>query len=393
MSFSEKHKFDLLFLVSMVISCACFIVSCSGPAEPEEAQEEANESAEPSVSEKPPEEGMAFQGESSELERTVVVPAFESPMEEGKNTVWCSAFQVAWDKLGSEILGKPIRMAEASAAVELLNASRSKEADLHPDSYYANAGFVRDGIVETINKEMKEKFPDAELPEFGEDIDLIAYAYLATVIKFANPYAVKDEGLVFTDSAGDETPVKCFGVERDDVGAEAIRRQVGVLFYSYDEGIEEFAVDMDRESSPYQLVLAVVRPQQTLAATYDYVMQRAKEYSSHGRPYLRRSDELLVPEIWWKIFHEFTELENKKLLNEGFTGYWIDSATQMIYFKLDNKGVELKSEAKIEIKKNGGDNFRVHFNRPFLIYLKKRDAQTPIFAIWVDNAELLVKNE
>jgi hypothetical protein len=29
------------------------------------------------------------------------------------------------------------------------------------------------------------------------------------------------------------------------------------------------------------------------------------------------------------------------------------------------------------------------FDRPFLIYLKKRGATRPYFAMWVDNAELL----
>jgi len=31
------------------------------------------------------------------------------------------------------------------------------------------------------------------------------------------------------------------------------------------------------------------------------------------------------------------------------------------------------------------------FNQPFLVYMKKRNADQPFFVMWVDNAELLVR--
>jgi hypothetical protein len=40
------------------------------------------------------------------------------------------------------------------------------------------------------------------------------------------------------------------------------------------------------------------------------------------------------------------------------------------------------------IPADGGPK-KLHFDRPFLIYLKKRDAARPFFVMWVDNAELL----
>ena len=60
----------------------------------------------------------------------------------------------------------------------------------------------------------------------------------------------------------------------------------------------------------------------------------------------------------------------------------------MIDFSLSRKGVVVKSEARI----GGGGALprRLHFNRPFLIYVKKRGAEySPFFVMWVDNAELL----
>ena len=42
----------------------------------------------------------------------------------------------------------------------------------------------------------------------------------------------------------------------------------------------------------------------------------------------------------------------------------------------------------LAIEKAEPREFRFH--RPFLIYMKKRDADRPFFVMWVDNAELLV---
>jgi len=57
-----------------------------------------------------------------------------------------------------------------------------------------------------------------------------------------------------------------------------------------------------------------------------------------------------------------------------------------IRFCLNRSGATLRSEAKTE-KSAIPTNF--FFERPFLVYLKKRGAPIPYFAMWVDNAELL----
>jgi hypothetical protein len=62
----------------------------------------------------------------------------------------------------------------------------------------------------------------------------------------------------------------------------------------------------------------------------------------------------------------------------------------MIQFRLDRSGAELASESKVVVKP--GASF-FHFNRPFLIYMKKRSGEHPFFLMWVENAELLAMDE
>ena len=89
--------------------------------------------------------------------------------------------------------------------------------------------------------------------------------------------------------------------------------------------------------------------------------------------------------------HHFQELEgsDKQFLNPSLQGLYLDTALQTIQFGLDRSRAELSSESQIIVK--SAPAAFLHFNRPFLVLIKKRDAEQPFFVMWVDNAELLDK--
>ena len=56
---------------------------------------------------------LSFDGDSSELKQTAFVPTLDTPIPDGKSAVWCASFQLAWDKLKSDVVtainqGKPV---------------------------------------------------------------------------------------------------------------------------------------------------------------------------------------------------------------------------------------------------------------------------------------------
>src|SRR5262245_55263782 len=63
---------------------------------------------------------FAFDGDSSELSHTVVVPTLDTPLPKNKSVIWCSSFQIAWDRL-CEDAGGPFQITGAEEAVERLN--------------------------------------------------------------------------------------------------------------------------------------------------------------------------------------------------------------------------------------------------------------------------------
>ena len=83
---------------------------------------------------------------------------------------------------------------------------------------------------------MTKRFPSMPLPEFNSTEGLIACRqYLETYIKFKIPYLQNDEALPFTDSSGNKTAVKSFGVWGDIAWTQkSPRKQIKVLYCKLD---------------------------------------------------------------------------------------------------------------------------------------------------------------
>jgi hypothetical protein len=340
----------------------------------------------------------SFDGSSEDLKQTVIVPTLDTPIPEGKSAIWCSSFQIAWNKLRTKVVGEPILLAQAEEITDQLNRAEQSEQDVDAEMFYAEAGWVNDGIVEKIQNEMAQKFPNVPRPELDVSPgDAVAYAYLKASAKYDYPFFENDETFLFTDSQGKQTAVGSFGIrKKDDYAYDRLRQQVQVLYCPREaiwseKEIPEFILDPCKTSQPHQIVLARVNRKSTLADTLADVEQKIAAQPEADVSSLHPRDTLLVPNIAWNISHHFKELEgkDKQFLNPGLRGLYLDTALQTIQFRLDRSGAELASESKVFVKP--GASF-FHLNRPFLIYLKKRDAKHPFFVMWVDNAELLVKN-
>ena len=338
---------------------------------------------------------MVFDGPSDQLKRTVIVPTLDTPMPEGKNVIWCASFQLAWNEMRDEIVGEPIRIAKAEEIAARLNNAKSSKDDLEAGSYYVKAGAVADGVIEQIQRDMAKAFPDAPTPEIKASGEaFVAYAYLAANVKFTLPFFDNDERFAFNG-----TRVSSFGIrEKDEYAFRALRGQVDVLYSTHYQNDEpgahpQFALDLCKDSSPNQIILACIEPGETLDETLASLDQKTANWSvSDDEREFETADVLLVPNIHWRIMHHFRQLEgtDKTILNEDcpITGYWVSEASQLTEFKLDRSGAEVKSEAKHLVEAKGREFL---FNRPFLIVMRKRGAEQPFFVMWVDNPELLCK--
>lgn len=341
-----------------------------------------------------------FSGSSKLLSRTVVVPTLDTPFPKNKNVIWCSSFQLAWNQIKDNVIGEPVDVVGAEEIAARLNSAEQTSEDLELDSFYAAAGRIKDGIAGKIRKDMADKFPSQKVPELDiiDPEGIIAYSYLTANVPFSHPYRqVKDE-FIFTDSNGLETDVGAFGAWGYGERYRDMREQAEILYYicdynepEFDLQMKEFAIDLCRFSEPYQVVAAMVEPKENLAETFEYISNKIEDAKRNSRDedikLLKDIDILKVPEMFWEIDHQFDELMGKMVTNAN-PSMPIIEAKQTIKFKLDRYGVALESISRFIA---AAIPRRFIFNRPFLVYVKKRDRRQPFFVMWIDNPELLDK--
>lgn len=242
--------------------------------------------------------------------------------------------------------------------------------------------------MQKIRDDLRRKFPTKQAPQFPGIAPnaLVAYAYLEANVKFPDPYHQNEDPLVFTDSRGNETEITSFGIQDD--AHYNLRSQPRILFFrAHASEACEFAVDLFADSSPSQIVVALIERERTLADAIHRVEEEApKKYRSLDR--IGRDDVLLVPDLLFHISHRFSQLEGRKFTNPRLKGQSLHVVEQDILFCLDRSGAQLCSETQMYTIGLPTPTFFV-VDRPFLVYMKKRGTKKPYFAAWIDNAELL----
>jgi hypothetical protein len=93
------------------------------------------------------------------------------------------------------------------------------------------------------------------------------------------------------------------------------------------------------------------------------------------------------------ITHSYNELIGRFFINKNFEEYFITEAVQSIRFKLDEKGALLKSESRIGGAPISPRPKFLIFDKPFLLVMKEKKGTYPYFAVWIDNAELMVSEK
>lgn len=359
----------------------------------------------PEVSPEPVVINPAQEVDSKHLNQTVVVATLDCSLPKHKSAIWCSTFQMAWDKLKTDVIGEAIQLPGAAKIANRLNRTAFPTQSIESQSYYANAGIVGKGILSRINADMAKRFPSRATSVFDESNPpspeaAAAYAYLRIDIEFAHAFYVNNDPFIFTASDGRKRTVTSFCTYAPDVNPLRVRRQVDVLYYKGGNN-PEFAVDLCTDTKPYQVILARIPRCDTLGQTARVAQERIAEFKEN-RHYsllreLRPIDTLAAPDVLYKLMHQFDELLGKHLGNQQWRDHFIYEARQKIDFILSRTGVALESQATMGTRASRDEPpeelatpRHLRFDKPFLICVKKREPDAaPFFLMWVDNAELM----
>jgi len=330
--------------------------------------------------------------DSSKLKQTMVTTNPDEKIVSGKNLVYCSTFQLAWNELTNNIIKGDLHLVGETLLSGILNKFRSiiTKNDISVKDYVAMSGYGKDKIVEKINAQLSKKFGKEAwtVKEKLSPDDILAFSFLMKNLAFKTQFDDNPVGMRFNEGAD---AVKSFGIVKFQGRNEKmmeLSKQVDILYYNKDT--KEFIVRLTTDNSTDELILASVAPEAGLLQTW----KKAQKSASSSAPSKLNSDDVLqIPEIDLYIDHSYKELIGKRVSNKGFKQYMIAKALQVTKFKLDKTGAFLKSKAEIKMVKGmlNSTYKKLVFNKPFLLCMKEKKAKNPYFMMWVDNTELLVK--
>jgi len=344
----------------------------------------------------------------------VALPAADTPWPQGRNAMWCTTLEMAWRELGRVALGGPPQPEHPNATATRLNAA--PVVALPRSSSFVRVGRRTRLELKATVDDLFAAFPNAIAPPMPPPMPdpaaWFAMAYLEVALTFTHEFVPLKQPLAFSGPGDDVTPVEAFGIAREHEHALVpLRRQIEVLYDARDDppppreegepapppydAAEEadstgaFVLDLDRASTPTQLILARVDRGATLAATWARVaalVRSGRDRKSYTHTF-GLGNTLAVPRMNWRIERAFPDLENLGVRGpKGSTV--IDRALQITTLRLDHKGVEMKSLALLITR--GASGRAYPFDRPFLVALRKRGSERPYFLLWVEDPALLV---
>jgi hypothetical protein len=334
-----------------------------------------------------------LKADGNDLKATVIVANADALIVPGKNVLWCSTFQLVWNE-GCRHAGGDIHLKDEPPLVASLNKKIGDAKDVDADSCLVMSGMVQDGIVKKIRQELDRKFQGQADPDLFDKIEAelpsdgwVGYAYLFRELPFKYPFKRFEKPLLFASAK-----VASFGVREvtswlDDIN---MAEQVAVLDY---RDANDFVLELEPQDTSERVVLAKVAPAETLQGTIKAVQSRvASTIRAQSKQNLTCGESIVVPVLNFDLLQAYGDLCNKSVTTAGpLKGTPFVLAMQSIRFRLDERGAILKSEAgEVKSCDEPEPPRQFVFDKPFLILLERKDAARPYFALWVDNAELLV---
>lgn len=298
----------------------------------------------------------------SEYPETDFLPTLEHPINQDKNAVYCATLLMAWDEI-VRVIDAPVKVEEKYRDLFLMNTTESHKGVLKDDEY--------------------------EVESEVNGLQIIAKAYFRKSLPFVKKLNAYEDRLTFN---GDTLPA--FGALYFD---EDIKETISIQYYNNDD---DFILALQPKDDEHQIFLYLPRkfhPTLKEAATVlkEKILNRADLKDREAWKYsLNDDDEVLVPKFAFNIENEFDSIIGN-LFKAGNLEYIVEKVYQRNAFLLDENGAEIESEALVQVSEGSAPPEDLptpkimHYDRPFYVFLQRKDAEWPYFGMWVGNRELM----
>lgn len=285
-----------------------------------------------------------------ELRNTDFVACLTTPFKSENNLVYAVTIPIVWNKIKNEI-GQTITNF-SSKELEQLNSFTSYKDVLNPNEYQCSA--------EITEGEIK------------------ANANFKKLLPFAKPLEKFHSGLKFGNHL-----VESFGFLGESSTAQI----------NYFNSSDKFSISLFPENKEHEIILIMHQDVKSPLNSFSEYLEVLEKESNFDES-LAMQDKIDIPCLRFNLGKNYDEFIGSTFNTPNKT-FEIISAYQRNAFVLNEKGAEVESEAymavteSIEETKNTYPKMMI-FNKPFVIFLNRKDAKHPYFGVFVQNTELML---
>lgn len=294
------------------------------------------------------------------------------------NDIYAGAMNLAWTELSQSIIKAPIRLDSADDQVQAqvynYNHPIFTVKDIKSDSYYVKSGCGQ-SIVNTINQEVKAKFPHKKLPDLQLKLgknDMLAYAYLAKAVQYQTPFA--------------QTVMNFSGKKVKAMSATTSAMRANLALLDYHDN-NDFVLRLRLKEPTEELYLIKGHDQASIKEIVALINTYKQEIA------LQSSDRFKAPFLSLLAKNTHPDLVGKRFLNEGFENNIIGVMTENIQFQMDEIGASVENDAVISMLTMSAPGVKqpkdLIFDRPYWVVMKMNKAVSPYLVIHVRNSQLM----
>lgn len=305
----------------------------------------------------------------SEFENTEFIPTLEHEISYDKNSVYCATLLFGWNEIRNQI-NSPLIISEKNLDLYLLNQSTSFFNVLESDEYNVSVDVDNDLI--TARAEFNKSLPfEEELQSF-------------------------EDKLTF-----DGDKVSSFGLYISSFELYSYNSIIKIIYYKNDNN---FIIKLFPKDKEHEIVLF------KSAQNFNSIAEMVAEISKleevgklemgieniSWKYYFDEDDEVVIPKFSFNIETNYNTLEGKAFFTKEREMQIIE-AWQRTAFVLDESGAKIESEIEfLSLDATDGEETiqkpkKMIFDKPFLVLLKRKNAENPYFGLWATNSELMVK--
>ena len=292
----------------------------------------------------------------TDLKETDFSPTLESNFNTNKNIVYAVTLPLAWNEIRNTI-GETLTEFE-SVQLEEVNNSKSFTQVLKEDEYSTNVELH--GNIIRAKGYFKKSLPFEE-----------------PLTKFVNPLNFKGK------------KVESFGFWDSSKFAD--------INYYINEN--QFSISLLPENNEHEIILITYQKDLNNFSKYWSYFKRTKEefiknktQRNSWKHYFNDDDKVEIPIVEFNLQKSFDNIVGSKFKASNMD-YQILEAIQRNAFILNEIGAEVESEMEFAVEaKDEEEKFKpkkMIFNKPFVVFLKRKDAINPYFGVYISNTELL----